>query len=48
MTTTVTVKEAKKSYWAGDVLVRAGELLASDDAKVIAEYVQDKVVTTVA
>ncbi len=48
MTTTVTVKRAKVSYWAGDVLVRADQELASDDPKVVAAYTEDKTITTVA
>lgn len=48
MTTTVTVKRVKQSYWAGDVEVRVGDLLAADDPKVVAIYVEDLIVTTVA
>jgi hypothetical protein len=48
MTTKVTVKRAKVSYWAGDVLVRVGDLLPPDDLKVLSEYTEDVDVTTVA
>jgi hypothetical protein len=46
VTTKATVKRAKVSYWAGNVLVRVGDLLPPDDPKVAAVHTENYDVTT--
>lgn len=48
MTTKVTVKRAKTSYWAGNTLVHVGDLLPSDDPKVSTTHTENFDVTTAA